>query len=280
MFRILVSLMSLAVICACSSSRQIPSPKTSGEKASYLSSIDNYLDNIIIQTPDKAIRIVDSILTKAESDTAKMKIITRHIFDKYLRLINDDDDPKIIGMENLVVHIIDNYYLAGKVKNINDEKFINEIIEYADKNRETLIGKQAKNLKMETITGGAESLYDIDSPYILLCFFDASCTHCQYEIPEIYKIFRKYRNKGLTGFCVYTRDDKKEWEEFVYKYKLIDWINAWDPTNENNFRIAYSLYSVPQVYVLDKDKKIVGRRLESASLTQFLNQLIKNKDNQ
>jgi peroxiredoxin len=110
----------------------------------------------------------------------------------------------------------------------------------------------------------------------LLCFYDTSCSHCQHEIPEIHAIFRKFKKKGLAGFCVYTRDDKKRWTEFVSKYKLTDWINAWDPTNENDFRIAYGLYYLPQVYVLDKDKKIVGRALESASLPQLLNRLIKN----
>ncbi|MDR2773151.1 MAG: hypothetical protein LBC19_00155, partial [Tannerella sp.] len=104
--------------------------------------------------------------------------------------------------------------------------------------------------------------------------------HCQNEIPEIYKVFKKYKNRGLAGFCVYTRDNKEEWVDFLSRHKLTDWINVWDPANKNDYRIAYSLYSVPQVYVLDKDKKIVGRGLESASLSKLLNQLIKNKDNQ
>jgi peroxiredoxin len=280
MVKILVALICLACVYACSSSRQF-SPVVE-KKATYspgnVDSIDSYFDNNVPQITDSIIRAVDSALSKVENDTATMKFLTRYIFDKYLRLINSNDSSKMMGLENIVIHIIDNYYLSGKV-DIDDAKFVGEIAEYADKNRATLIGQQAKNLKMETINGGAEALYDIDSPYILLCFFDASCAHCQHEIPEIYKIFKKFKNRGLSGFCVYTRDDKQEWLEFVSKYELTDWINAWDPANENDFRAAYSLYFMPQVYVLDKDKKIVGHRLESASLAQLLNQIIKNKDN-
>jgi peroxiredoxin len=274
MRRILASLISLAFIYACSSSRQLSS--VARDKANYIdlvSSVDNYLDNIVPQNPDNIIRAVDNILSEAQSDTAKMKFLTRHICDKYLSLINNNDS-KIMGMENVAVHIIDNYYLSGKVS-ADNENFIKEIADYANKNRATLIGKQAKNLKMETITGVAESLYDIDSPYILLCFYDVSCEHCQEEIPRIYKIFQKYKDKGLAGFCVYSRNDKKEWLEFVSKHRLTDWINAWDPVNENDFRIAYSLYYVPQAYVLDRNKKIAGRGLDSVSLTQLLNNLIK-----
>jgi peroxiredoxin len=279
MHRILASLISLAFIYACSSSRQLS--LTGGDKTAYInfvSSIDNYFDNVVSQNPDSIIRAIDSILSEVQNNPAQMDFLARHICDKYISLINSDD-LKLLGIENIAVHIIDNYYLSGKAST-DDEKFISEIADYANKYRTTLIGKQAKNLKMETINGVAESLYDIDSPYILLCFYDASCAHCRDEVPKIYKIFQKYKDEGLAGFCVYSRDDKKEWMEFVSKHKLTDWINVWDPANENDFRIAYSLYYVPQAYVLDRDKKIAGRGLDSSSLTQLLNNLIKNKDNQ
>ncbi|MDR0386375.1 MAG: AhpC/TSA family protein [Prevotellaceae bacterium] len=226
-----------------------------------------------VEIPDSIIQTVDSILSKTGNDTATLNFLTRYILDKYLDRLNDR--PKVMGVENVIIHIIDKYYLTGKAK-MNDEKLLGELAEYANKNRETLTGKQAADLKMETVGGGAESLYDIEAPYILVCFFDASCFHCRHEIPEVYKIFRRFKNKGLAGFCVYARDDKKEWMDFLAKHKLTDWINAWDPANLNNYRIAYSVYSVPQIYVLDRDRKIVGRGLDSASLEQLLNHLVNN----
>ncbi|MDR1130513.1 MAG: redoxin domain-containing protein [Prevotellaceae bacterium] len=229
--------------------------------------IDNYFKNMILQIPDTIIRAVDLVLPKAESDTAMMRFLTGHIFNKYV-------SSKIMGMENVVVHIIENYYLSGKV-NVKDEKFNKNITEYLNKNKETLIGKKAKDLKMETVNGSAESLYDIDSPYILVCFYESSCSHCKDEMPKIYKIFKEFKDRGLTGFCVYTQKNKNEWVEFISKNQMTDWINVWDPNDENDFRTAYSVYSVPQVYVLDKDMKIVGRGLESMSLAQLLHHLIK-----
>jgi peroxiredoxin/predicted CopG family antitoxin len=230
--------------------------------------IDSYLKNMIIPAPDSIIRAIDLILSKAESDSAMMRFLTGHIFNQYVT-------SKIMGMENVVVHLIDNYYLAGKVY-YRDEDFVKKIIEYADKHRETLIGKQAGDLKMETVNGGAESLFDIDAPYILVCFYESSCDHCRQEIPKIYKVFESFKDRGLAGFCVYTQRDKNEWLKFVTEHQLTDWINVWDPKNENNFRFKYSVYSVPQVYVLDKNMKIVGRGLESISLVQLLSHLMKN----
>jgi peroxiredoxin len=229
--------------------------------------VDTYFKNMVSQTPDSIINAIDLVLSKTGNDTAMMKFLTAHFFNNYMA-------SKIMGMENVVVHIIDNYYLTGKVY-VKDDTFLQKITEYAAKNRETLIGKKAKDLKMETINGSAESLYDIDAPYIIVCFYESSCDHCRQEIPKIYEVFQKFKDKGLAGFCVYTQKDKKEWLKFVTEHNLTDWINVWDPKNENDYRVLYSVYSVPQVYVLDKNKKIVGRGLENISLTQLLNHLMK-----
>jgi predicted CopG family antitoxin len=232
--------------------------------------IDNYFKNMVLQIPDTLIRAVDFVLSKAEGDTAMMRFLTAYLFNHYL-------SSKIMGMESVVIHIIDNYYLEGKIL-LRDENFVKKIIEYADKNRETLIGKTGRNLKMETVSGGAEALYDIDSPYTLVCFYESTCDHCRQEIPKVYKVFQAFKDRGLSGFCVYTQKDKNEWVKFVSEHQLTDWINVWDPKNETDFRVAYSVYSVPQIYILDKNRKIVGRGLESMSLAQLLNHLMKRTE--
>jgi peroxiredoxin len=234
--------------------------------------IDNYFKNMVLSIPDSIINAVDFVLSKAAGDTTMMRILTGHLFNQYM-------SSKIMGMENVVVHIIDNYYLSNKI-HVRDEKFIEKISRYANERRATLIGKKAQNLKMETVNGDAESLYDIDAPYILVYFYESSCGHCQEETPKIYKVFQSFKDKGLAGFCVYTQKNKDEWIEYISKNQLTDWINVWDPRSENDFMTAYSVYSVPQVYVLDRDRKIVGRGLESLSLAQLLHHLFKNRSSE
>jgi peroxiredoxin len=229
--------------------------------------IDNYFKTMTLQIPDSIIYAFDRVFPKTGSDTAMAKFLTAYIFNHYMA-------SKIMGMESVTIHLIDNYYLSGKV-HTPDESFIKKITKYADENRETLLGKQGKDLKMVTINGGAESLYDIDAPYTIVCFFEATCDHCKQEVPKIYQVFKEFQDRGVAGFCVYTQRDRNEWLKFVSEKQLTDWINVWDPINENNYRVAYSVYTVPQVYVLDKNKKIVGRGLESNSLNQLLNHLMK-----
>ncbi|MDR0559167.1 MAG: DUF5106 domain-containing protein [Prevotellaceae bacterium] len=231
--------------------------------------IDSYFSTIIVQTHDSVIAAADCLLKKAEKDTAMFKFIAGYILRHYSK-------SKIMDMANVVVYLIDNYYLNGKIF-VDDEKFMSSIIEYAEKNRPSLIGKKAKNLKMESISGVPEALYDIDAPYTLVYIFESSCGHCQTETPKVYKVFQEYREKGLAGYCIYNLSNKQEWTDYISKNNFTDWTNVWDPTNENDFKQAYSVYSVPQVYLLDKDKNIIGRNLDSVSLSQLLAFVFKNK---
>jgi thiol-disulfide isomerase/thioredoxin/predicted CopG family antitoxin len=230
--------------------------------------IDRYFLKILKPIPDSIIPPLDRFLAKAAANPEMNKFLTGHVFNLFMQ-------SEIMGMENVAIHLIDNYYLEGKVQN-TDEKFMHEISDYANKFRHTLIGKQAANLKMETINGQYETLYDIDAPYILLYFFDSNCGHCKEETPKIYEVYEKYRNKGLAAYCVYSQNKKNEWIAYVAKHNM-QWTNVWDPDNVNDFRRKYSIYSVPQVYILDRDKKIIGRRLGPESLEKMLGNLFKNK---
>jgi peroxiredoxin len=237
------------------------------------SAIDEYFDTMIAPIHDSIICAIDFVMSKAASDTATTNFMAKYLFDKYINYSNDNNESQLTGAENVAVHIVDNYYRTERAI-AHDPQFSDQIFSYADRIRPTLIGKQAKELRMETITGGAESLYDINSPYVAVCFFDVACHLCRQEIPEIYKVFQRFKERGLTVFCVYVRDNRAEWLEFVSQHKLTGWLNVWDPKNTNDFRIAYSLYSVPQIYLLDANKTIIGRGLNAVSLTRLLNDLI------
>ena len=80
----------------------------------------------------------------------------------------------------------------------------------------------------------------------------------------------------LEVFAVGTELEIKEWQEYVEKNEL-PWINVSDTPEINknayeylqkgvttlnslNFRDVYDIYSTPVVFILDKDKKIIGKR--------------------
>ena len=75
---------------------------------------------------------------------------------------------------------------------------------------------------------------------------------------------------GFKVFAVHTQNDKEKWENFVTEHELFDFINCWDPQNQTNFRVYYHIDSTPVMYLLDKDKKIIAKKLDIEQFADIL----------
>ena len=87
-----------------------------------------------------------------------------------------------------------------------------------------------------------------------------------------------------------TNLENEDWKKFI-KNKNLDWLNISDfpDANENpskylfekkvtdlkslNFRKTYDIFSTPQVYLIDKEKKIIGKKLDALTLATMLEHL-------
>ncbi len=231
--------------------------------------VDEYFSRRLIQVPDSLIPQVDKVLQMAEANHDVYSTVLSQLFNKYV-------EADIMGMEKVAIHIGEKYVLTGKAAWL-DSAAVAKIKDFVEHNQYSLIGMQAKELKLQNLTGQFESIYSTNSPYLLLVFYEPNCGHCKEEVPKIYKVYEKYRNKGLRAMAVCGIYNYKEWADFVNQHKINNWMNVWDGYigQENasvgsKFREYYNVYTTPQVYLLDKDKKIIGRRLNAEVLEKIL----------
>lgn len=77
--------------------------------------------------------------------------------------------------------------------------------------------------------------------------------------------------------AIYTQQEKETWQKYIDDNQLYDFINCYDPNYRTNFRIYYDVFSTPTIYLLDKDKKIVAKRLDIDNLKGFLDHERKRK---
>ncbi|NOY38179.1 MAG: redoxin domain-containing protein [Chlorobi bacterium] len=227
--------------------------------------LTQYFNNILLQTPDSLIPEVDRIIeaSRANKDVYQYVVIT---------LLNHFQRATVMGLDEVYVHIAVKYYLTGQTP-WSDSTFLAELKQRVEKIKPNLIGHKAHDLKMETITGEWVDLYEVNAKYIILYFWEPNCGHCKKVTPILYKdIYLKYRDKGLEVFTVYIYDNHKEWEDYLNEHGY-DWINAWDPKQLTYFRYYYDVYSTPTIYVLDRDKKIIAKRLDIKTLEKFLARL-------
>lgn len=249
----------------------------------YEDKIKVYLDNVVLQVPDTLNKEIDMILGKSKSDSALYRFVLITLFNKYAK-------SQIMGMDAVQVHIAEKYYIPTAWW--SDEKFIADLKERVTILNPLLLGKtapeeqlrfvpadhfkQAANdtaLKRYPHAGSFFNLSQVESEFTILLFWEATCSHCKTSVPEMYKIYKDSLEvmnvKVIAVSTLFGEDGKEKWIDFVNKNQLYDWINAWNPY-DYKYKIDYDIRSTPQIFILDKDKKIIGKKLGPEQIVGFL----------
>ncbi len=184
--------------------------------------------------------------------------------------LNSSINSNIMGMDALFVDIARKYYLSGEAFWATEESLekIRENVLFAENN---LIGKTARDLTLEGFDGEFYNLHQIPAKYTLVVFYEPNCSHCGVFVPELYTdVYQPFKDKGLEVFAIYSMDNKEEWREFLEKHQLFNWINVWDEHHVSRFKILYDGRKTPGLYLLDENKKIIGKKMTVDQVKQFM----------
>ncbi len=236
----------------------------------FTSKLERYFTKIVVQQPDSLIKEANMVIAK--TDDPKMR---RYLIQYLFNMANES---KLMGMDAMVVDMAEKYYLSGQA-DWADSTFLSKLQERVTKIKPNLIGNQAPDLLMQSVDGQYYRLSEVNAPITILLFWEPNCGHCKKEVPKLKEVVSdKYKDKGVKVFAVYTQVEKEPWEKFIEEHDLYDFINVNDPYYRTNFRNLYDVYSTPTIYVLDKNKKIVGKRIGAEQLPGFIDFELKQQE--
>ncbi len=236
----------------------------------FTKKLETFFTKTIFQVPDSVIQESNRVIAMAKGNKEMEKYLIQFTF-------NMANESKIMGMDAAVVALGEKYYLSGYADWVDDE-FITKLQERVDKMKPNLLGNTAPDLKLVSPNNEYYRLSEIYAPYTIVVFWEPDCGHCKKEIPILKKdVWDKYQKYGIKIFAVYTQHEKKPWTDFIEEKQLEEWYNVFDPYNQSNFRNLYDIYSTPVVYILDKDKKIVAKRIGVEQIPDFLDHELKIK---
>lgn len=228
-----------------------------------------FFSKVVVPIPDSLKFETDRIISYAydAGDTLMYRYVAAH-------LLNYFETSKVMGYDEVFVHIAEMWYLSGKAPWV-DSTFMSKLTERVMKISPNIIGNIAPDLKkMQTHDEQYMSLHLIDADYTILVFWEPNCGHCKTEVPKLFNLLNDtLKDENVKVFCLFTQYDKTEWVEFIEEKDMVatGWYNVWDgPYPHSNFRNFYDIYSTPVVYVLDKEKRIIAKRIEVESITSFL----------
>jgi thiol-disulfide isomerase/thioredoxin len=249
----------------------------------YEDKIMNYLEKVIPHYIDTINKEVDFIIDKSRGDSALFRYNLITLFNYYGK-------SQIMGMDGVQVHLAEKYYIPDAYW--SDKKFIEDLKERVATLKPLLLGKIAPDIQLRSIpsqhfiaaasdtalkkyphAGSFFNLSEVQANYIVLIFWEATCGHCKIAVPKMYEIYKDSLEKmGVKVIAISTlfgEDGKVEWVDFVNQHKLYDWINAWNPY-DYQFKIIYDVKTTPQIFILNKKKEIIGKRIGPENVVDLL----------
>lgn len=225
------------------------------------SRLDVFFKNVVIQSPDSINKEIDKIISKCESNHDVFQYVAVFLFNHF-RV------SEIMGHDAVIVKLADDIYLSGKADWVSEE-FKKDLSRQVELLRNNLIGLSAKDLVMDSYKGIFVSLYDIEKDFTILYFWEPNCSHCKIATPKLKEVYGKIKDEGVEVFAVCTTDDKEEWSNYI-KNNNIEWINGWDPERKSHFDYYYNIQSTPIVYILDREKKIIAKKISVDDIESFI----------
>lgn len=232
--------------------------------------IMDYLDNVVIQQVDTVIESVDELLTISEKSEEAFRYLLITLTNKY-------EASPVMGFDRVFVHIVDKYYATGKAT-WSDAETIQKLTDRVATMRPNFIGNQAPGFVMQDTLGTDHKLEDFKTRFTVLYFYDPDCGHCKKATPILYGMYPELQAKDVEILAICTTTDGKRWKEYV-KENEFEWPNLADLDSKTYFKFFYDIRSTPIVYILDRDKKIVMKRIAVEDVSEIIDRLIDFEDN-
>ncbi|MFM7838341.1 MAG: DUF5106 domain-containing protein, partial [Chitinophagaceae bacterium] len=234
--------------------------------------LDRYFKDLVSPAPDSITKEVDHMILYSRASKDMYQYLMVHFVTKYI-------SPEYMGQDAVFVHLFEKYINTGQT-----DFFTQEYMDYMKKRAYSLmanlIGLPASNMDMVDTSGKATPLYGVKANLVLICFWDPTCSHCKETVPRIDSIYKaKWKNLGVAIYGVMTDGGKDLWVKYIREHKLKDWIHVYqlpakakadEAAQRPSFRQLYDVYQTPLLYLLDKDKRIIAKKLTFEQMDEVI----------
>ncbi|TAE39826.1 MAG: DUF4369 domain-containing protein [Runella slithyformis] len=227
--------------------------------------LDRYMENLTYPVADSLMAAADFTIGKTlAANNREMKAYCIwYLTSKY-------ENPEIVGIEATFVHLAEKYYLTG-VMPVTDSSTIKNIRERVTTLKPLLAGKTMPALALTDTAGVLRSLADIKASYTIVVFYDPDCGHCRESTPVLKAFYEKNKtSRNVQIFAASVTRSPDQWKKYIREFGIADWIHGYDLSFTIDFRRNFDVITTPAIYVLDKNKTILARRMPADQLDGFL----------
>jgi thiol-disulfide isomerase/thioredoxin len=243
--------------------------------------LDKYFNTLVTPDADSVIHEIDWMLGYASLSEEMTRFLLVKFVTRYLNM-------KYMWEDKVFVHLYEKYFSQKEYSWLTPQgKKI--ITDRAYSLYPNILGKQAENILLPDRSGVTRALYSDTARFTIVCFWDPTCGHCKELLPRLDSMYEnKWKANGVRIFAVAKETDgsKKDWLDFIAKAHLEDWTHVYYSKADEKTRVdanipgysqLYDVQSFPTVYLLDKSKRIIAKKLTWQQTDEILD--IKMKSN-
>jgi thiol-disulfide isomerase/thioredoxin len=243
--------------------------------------LDQYFEQLVYPDADSVIKELDWMLAYATASDEMQRFLLVKYVNRYL-------NPKYMWEDKVFVHLFEKYFSQKEYPWLN-EKGKKTIFDRAYSMMANLFGTKAADITLPDSAGKTKTLHAVSSPYTVVIFWDPTCGHCKETLPRVDSIYRaKWKAINVKLFAVAKETDgtKNDWLNFVREKKLEGWEHLYYSKADNDARVKnnipsyfqlYDVQSVPTLYLLDKDKLILAKKIPFEQIDKVLDIKLKGQ---
>lgn len=241
--------------------------------------LEKYYKDLVVPQPDSVNREVDYMLLYARTNPEMFKYLLVHFVQKYV-------NPEYMGLDAVFVHLFEKYINTGQA-DFFTQQYKDFMFKRAYSLMANLIGQPAANLNMVDSLDKPMPLHNVQSEFTVICFWDPTCSHCKEVVPKVDSIYQaKWKKQGVVVYGVMVDGGKDLWTKFIRENNLNGWLHVYqlpsqaeadEKAGKPSYRQLYDVYQTPILYLLDKDKRIIAKKLTYLQLNEVIDLKTKTK---
>jgi len=240
----------------------------------FESRIDKYMEQLVYPSADSVIKELDYMLGFASANEEMQKFLLLKFVNRYL-------NQKYMWEDKVFVHLFEKYFSQQTYPWLT-EAGKKTITNRAYSLMANILGTEASDVELPDTAGKITKLYSIQSPYTLVVIWDPMCSHCKEIVPRLDSAYNaRWKSMGLKFFGLARETDgkKSDWLNFIHSHHLNEWTHVYYSKEADDARTSagvpgysqlYDVQSFPTLYLLDKDKRIIAKKLTLEQIDEIL----------
>jgi peroxiredoxin len=153
--------------------------------------------------------------------------------------------------------------------------YVNQFHKQVAEERRLGIGQEAPEISVSNPDGKIVSLSSLRGNIVLIDFWASWCGPCRKENPNVVKLYEKYHSKGFEVFSVSLDKSREAWIKAIADDHL-----TWTHVSDLGYwksapALLYGVSSIPFTVLIDRNGKIIAKKLRGESLEQKLEELLR-----